>query len=85
VLVSPRGWTDVSLMREFIHWRQVEELGILAVRRKPRWLIEGMAYSLSHDPRRPLPEEMESWRAEFERWYAGLGGWDVWTAARDAW
>ena len=34
----------------------------------PTWLIEGMAYSLSEDPRRPLTEPWEAYRQQFEVW-----------------
>ncbi len=39
----------------------------------PTWLIEGMAYSVSNDPRRPLPEPLNGWRTQFESWYPSVG------------
>ena len=57
-------------------------LGNLAVATKPRWLIEGMAYSLSGDPRRPLAQPFDAWRARFDAWQAALGGQPLWEAAR---
>jgi hypothetical protein len=33
------------------------------------WLIEGMAYSLSNDPRSELHEPFESYRQQFNNWY----------------
>ncbi len=66
--VSPRGWKQFFITHELIHYRQNEELGILTVLRKPSWLIEGMAYSLSDDPRRLLTQPFESWRVKFEDW-----------------
>ncbi|MBC8932715.1 hypothetical protein IAI15_40655, partial [Escherichia coli] len=62
--------------------RQAEVLGNLAVATKPRWLIEGMAYSLSDDPRHPLAEPFESWRTRFDTWHAARGGQQLWEAAR---
>src|SRR5579859_5959876 len=56
VVVAPRGWKEFYVTHEYIHYRQAEELGTLNVWRGPKWLIEGMAYSLSEDPRHPLPE-----------------------------
>ena len=82
LIVAPRGWKTFYLAHELIHYRQAEALGNLAVATKPKWLIEGMAYSLSADPRRPLAAPFEQWRAQFETWHAGLGGRNLWDAAR---
>ncbi|KVH36381.1 hypothetical protein WT01_17755 [Burkholderia cepacia] len=82
VVVAPRGWQTYFLAHELIHHRQAEVLGNLAVATKPRWLIEGMAYSLSDDPRHPLAEPFETWRARFGAWHAALGGRPLWEAAR---
>ncbi|WP_107310531.1 hypothetical protein [Burkholderia metallica] len=75
VVVAPRGWQTYFLAHELIHHRQAEVLGNLAVATKPRWLIEGMAYSLSGDPRHPLAQP-------FDAWQATLGGQPLWEAAR---
>lgn len=80
--VAPRGWQPFYLAHELIHYRQAEVLGNIAVATKPRWLIEGMAYALSKDPRHPLGEPFEQWRSRFQAWQAGLGQQDMWTAAR---
>ena len=82
LVVAPRGWKSFYLAHELIHYRQAESLGNLAVATKPRWLIEGMAYSLSGDPRHPLGEPFEQWRSQFETWHANLGARDLWDAAR---
>ncbi|KWC86341.1 hypothetical protein PPH94_018640 [Burkholderia cepacia] len=82
VVVAPRGWQTYFLAHELIHHRQAEVLGNLAVVTKPRWLIEGMAYSLSDDPRHPLAEPFEAWRTRFGEWHAALGGQPLWEAAR---
>ncbi|KWF82126.1 hypothetical protein WL94_25720 [Burkholderia cepacia] len=82
VVVAPRGWQTYFLAHELIHHRQAEVLGNLAVVTKPRWLIEGMAYSLSDDPRHPLAEPFEAWRTRFDAWHAALGGQPLWAAAR---
>jgi hypothetical protein len=81
LVVAPRGWKPFYLAHELIHFRQAESLGNLAVATKPKWLIEGMAYSLSGDPRHPLGEPFEQWRAQFDRWHANLGARDIWEAA----
>ncbi|WP_371141851.1 hypothetical protein [Burkholderia cepacia] len=82
VVVAPRGWQTYFLAHELIHHRQAEVLGNLAVVTKPRWLIEGMAYALSDDPRHPLAEPFEAWRTRFDAWHAALGGQPLWEAAR---
>ncbi|BAQ81763.1 hypothetical protein [Pseudomonas sp. St29] len=82
LIVAPRGWKAFYLAHELIHYRQAEALGNLAVATQPKWLIEGMAYSLSGDPRHPLGPAFEQWRSRFEAWQAGLGAQDLWKAAR---
>ncbi|WP_321880438.1 hypothetical protein [Paraburkholderia bannensis] len=83
VIVAPRGWKPFYLAHELIHYRQAEVLGNLAVATRPKWLIEGMAYSLSGDPRHPLTEPFEQWRAQFDAWHAGIGAQNIWAAARN--
>ena len=78
IAVAPRGWQAFCLAHELIHYRQAEEFGSIGMRWKPRWLIEGMAYSLSDDPRRPLAQPFESWRAQFERWNTPSHRADLW-------
>ncbi|MGZ2746435.1 hypothetical protein [Burkholderia stagnalis] len=83
VVVAPRGWQTFFLAHELIHIRQAEALGNVAVATRPRWLIEGMAYALSGDPRHPLTEPFETWRTQFDAWHATLGARSLWDAARD--
>ncbi|MDG0027886.1 hypothetical protein [Trinickia sp. Y13] len=82
--VAPRGWKPFYLVHEMIHYRQAESLGNIAVATKPKWLIEGMAYSLSGDPRHPLSKPFEQWRSQFNAWYANVGPQDLWKAAQSA-
>ena len=49
---------------------------------KPSWLIEGMVYSMSADPRKPLPQPLQSWRDSFEQWRLVTRDQDIWEAAR---
>lgn len=78
-VIGPQGWQPYFVRHELIHHLQGERLGPLkAWLLKPDWLMEGMAYALSEDPRRPLPEPLESWRREFERWNADGGQVDLW-------
>lgn len=83
LIVAPRGWKPFYLAHELIHYRQAESLGNLAVATQPRWLIEGMAYSLSGDPRHPLSQPFEQWRSQFDAWHSSIGTRDLWEAARD--
>ena len=71
ILIGPRGWAAHFVRHELIHVAQYEKLGLIRAWRGPRWINEGMAYSLSEDPRRPLPAPLEAWRAQYER---RLGG-----------
>ncbi|KUZ99534.1 hypothetical protein WI41_26005 [Burkholderia latens] len=82
VVIAPRGWQTYFLAHELIHHRQAEVLGNFAVATKPRWLIEGMAYALSDDPRHPLTEPFESWRTRFAAWHAAVGREPLWEAAK---
>jgi len=81
IVVSPRGWEPHYLRHEMIHFRQAEALGNIAVLFKPEWFVEGMAYALSNDPRRPLAGRFERDRAQFETWYRGVGKTRLWKEA----
>lgn len=80
--ISHRGWQPYFVRHELIHHLQNERLGTWnAWLRKPSWLIEGMAYALSEDPRQPLPQPLQGWRARFEAWRASTREQDLWQAA----
>jgi hypothetical protein len=83
IAVAPRGWQTFYLAHELIHYRQAEEFGSIGMLWKPKWLIEGMAYSLSDDPRRPLAQPFESWRAQFESWNSPSHRAELWQAAKN--
>jgi hypothetical protein len=40
-----------------------------------------MAYSLSQDPRNPLPEPLEGYRSRFEAWLERVGPAGLWEEA----
>lgn len=83
VVIGPRGWQSHFARHELIHHVQMENIGSWhALLFTPTWFIEGMAYSLSDDPRRPLPEPLEGWRSQFEGWYPDVPGQDLWAIAR---
>ena len=82
IAISHRGWAPYFARHELIHHLQNERLGTLrAGFFKPAWWREGMAYSLSEDPRRPLPASLEGLRAHYETWAGSQRGRDVWQAA----
>lgn len=68
-VVGPRGWTDHYLKHEIIHQWQADRLGRIRMLFAPEWIIEGMAYGLSDDPRPRLEEPWQSYRERFEAWY----------------
>ena len=83
VVIGPRGWQPYFARHELIHHVQMEHIGSLhALLFTPTWFIEGMAYSLSEDPRRPLPEPLEGWRGQFEAWYPAVNKQDFCAVAR---
>jgi hypothetical protein len=69
ILIAPRGWERHYVAHELIHYWQAETFGILTGLVGEQWLIEGMAYSLSNDPREKLHEPFESYRQKFTEWY----------------
>jgi hypothetical protein len=82
--LSPRGWKPFFVRHELIHHLQGERFGVLNNwLLKPDWLTEGMAYSLSEDPRRPLPAPFEEWATRFENWHSKIGSQEFWQAASD--
>ena len=82
IVVGPRGWKEYYLRHEMIHHLQAERLGMIRQWLLPDWFTEGMAYSLSGDPRPPLTEPRKGYREKFERWYRSVGKDQIWTEAR---
>lgn len=83
IVIGPKGWKPFFVRHELIHHVQMENIGSLhALLFTPTWFIEGMAYSLSKDPRRPLPEPLEGWRSRFDSWYTDVKREDLWFIAR---
>lgn len=76
LLINDKGWQDYILRHELIHHWQVEQFGAVQTSRLPRWYIEGMAYSISRDPRDPLPRtDIQAWRAQFNVWVEEGNDW----------
>ena len=82
IVISPRGWKYYYLCHEMIHYRQAEELGIISSSFKPEWLIEGMAYSLSGDPRKTLSNRWQTDRDRFNKWIQSVGMDNLWEEAK---
>jgi len=82
IAVSPRAWQPHYVRHEMIHHVQNEHLGSLKVWAvSPEWLIEGMAYSLSEDPRPVLSEPWQQDRMQFDAWFRQVGKERLWEAA----
>ena len=82
LVIGDRGWYPFFVRHELIHHLQNERLGSLRCWLfKPVWFREGMAYSLSKDPRRPLVEPLEGYRSQFETWYGQVGSANLWAEA----
>jgi hypothetical protein len=69
IAIAPRGWKNYYVAHELIHHWQASNFGSLALLNGDQWLIEGMAYSLSNDPRKKLHEPFESYRQKFNDWH----------------
>ena len=65
-----------------IHHVQAERLGIFTQWRSPAWFKEGMAYSLSQDPRSHLAKPLQQYRSDFEKWYQSVGKERLWEEAQ---
>ena len=84
VVISHRAWRPYLVRHELIHHLQNERLGSLRTwLLKPDWFREGMAYSLSEDPRQSLPEPLAGYRAHFEMWLKQIGRSALWTEAEN--
>jgi hypothetical protein len=82
IVISHRGWRPYLIRHELIHHLQNERLGWIRARLfKPVWFREGMAYSLSQDPRKQLPEPLQDYRSEFEAWLKQVGPERLWAEA----
>jgi len=73
IILGPRGITETYFLKhELIHYWQEKNLGIFYNLNYPKWVIEGMAYSISNDLRHPLEEPWEGYRKKFEEWYNSI-------------
>lgn len=80
-VIGPKAWKPYYVRHEMIHYLQGEHIGVIATLFKPTWFIEGMAYSLSEDPRQPLAEPFEDYRSRFNEWSKRTGKDHFWDEA----
>jgi hypothetical protein len=81
VVIGHRAWRPYLIRHELIHHLQNERLGWLRARLfKPEWWREGMAYSLSRDPRE-LPQPLQGYRSQFNAWLKQVGTARLWAEA----
>lgn len=69
IAIAARGWKEHYVAHELIHYWQAENFGSLVLINGEPWLIEGMAYALSNDPRTKLHEPFEAYRKRFNDWH----------------
>jgi hypothetical protein len=82
IVISPRAWQPHFLRHEMIHHIQKEHLGNWkAWLNTPDWFSEGMAYSLSQDPRPDIGDPWQQYRAQFDSWYRQVGKERLWEEA----
>ncbi|HSV45862.1 MAG TPA: hypothetical protein VLJ58_08745 [Ramlibacter sp.] len=78
-VIGPRAWKPYYVRHELLHHAQGDHIGVVPLLFKPGWIVEGMAYGLSEDPRAPLSEPFETQRREFLAWYARIDPQRIWT------
>jgi len=69
IVISPRAWRQYYVAHEMLHVWQSENFGSLILVRGKPWVIAGMAYALSFDPRPNLSEPYQTYRSKFRQWY----------------
>ena len=70
IIISHKGWKIYIVTHEFIHYWQSSIAGNVKtlILSNQQWLIEGMAYSMSEDPRLILTEPYQVYRSTFNKW-----------------
>ena len=69
IVIGPTGWELHYLKHEIIHYWQAENIGVIRMLFVDDWIIEGMAYALSDDPRAELEQPWQSYRTKFSDWF----------------
>jgi len=81
IVISPKGWKYYYLRHEMIHHLQAEKMGVISLLLRPDWFTEGMAYSLSEDPREKLSTPHQAYREKFSVWYKAVQKENLWEAS----
>jgi hypothetical protein len=74
IVIGPKGWKPYYVKHELIHQWQSENFGSMSIWFASEWVIEGMAYSLSDDPRKELSEPFETYREHYNNVFGQLSG-----------
>jgi len=79
IIISHKGWKKHLVSHEFIHYWQSSVNGNIKMllSSNKQWLIEGMAYSMSEDPRLILAEPYQSYRVIFNKWLSATKKEDI--------
>ena len=80
-VIGPDAWLPYLVRHELIHQLQNERMGTFRHHPSPEWFLEGMAYSLSDDPRSDLGASWQADRARFDTWYTGPKKANLWAEA----
>lgn len=77
IVIGPRGWQPHYVKHEVIHYWQAENIGVIRMLFVDDWIIEGMAYALSDDPRSELEQPWQSYRMQFSDWFRTVDRVDI--------
>jgi hypothetical protein len=80
-VIGPDAWLPYLVRHELIHQLQNERMGMFRLHPGPEWFLEGMAYSLSDDPRSDLGAPWQADRARFDTWYTAPKKANLWAEA----
>lgn len=78
MVIGPRAWEPYYVRHELIHLVQAQRLGTIPLLLRPAWWTEGMAYTLSEDPRVELGQPLQDYRTRFRAWFAQVGQAGLW-------
>lgn len=82
-VIGSNAWKQHYVEHELIHYQQYQNLGYLGVLTMPTWLKEGMAYSISTDPRNILGSPWQEHRARFTKEFSNYDKSSVWQKVSD--
>ncbi|MCK5725193.1 MAG: hypothetical protein KAH22_00055 [Thiotrichaceae bacterium] len=74
MVIGPDGWKPHEIKHELVHYWHSENFGIIKSWVSPLWIREGMAYSLSDNPKAVLNEPFESYRKDYNYTFSQFKG-----------